>query len=111
MKPETGFSNDGLGITKYIDICKKNGLLPVGCGTNSYNCDKMRWNGEPCLPMPNSWSCHMMDALKSNTGWGKDFVAIHAQAGTGFLDMPNGTPNGNDYLKAVCGKVAGILHH
>ena len=111
MKPETGFSNDGLGITQYIDICMKNGLLPVGCGTSSHNCDRRRWNGEPCLPMPNSWGCNMMDALKSNTGWGNDFVAIHAQANTGYLDIPNGTPNENDNLKAVCGKVAGILHH
>ena len=44
MQAATGFSNDGQGTTQYIDTCKQNGLLPVGCGTFTYNCDKHRYN-------------------------------------------------------------------
>ena len=116
MQPTNGFSYDAQGTTKYIDMCKQNGLLPVGCGTFSYNCDRYRVNDEPCIPMPDSWDCDMMDQLNTNTGWGNNIVAIQNDgSGKGYLLKPNGTPKSTENLKPVCGKVTGILqircHH
>ena len=39
MEAATGFSDNAQGIKHYIDICKHNDFLPVGCGTSSNNCD------------------------------------------------------------------------
>ena len=115
MQPADGFSDDAQGTTQYIDMCKKNGLLPVGCGTFSYNCDKHRYNDEPCIPMPDSWGCNMMDQLNTNTGWGNNIVAIQYDSTSGYLYKPNGSPSSSQNLQAVCGKVKGILqilrHH
>ena len=111
-KATTGFSNDQEGVDHYINLCKRYGLLPVGCGTSRSNCDKNRFNDEPCLPMPESWSCNMMWKIKSATGWGSDIVAINADnSPSKFLLKPGGfdqKPNGNENLQAVCGKVSGI---
>ena len=80
MNATTGFANDQEGINHYINLCKRNGLLPVGCGTSYYNCDKNRFNDEPCIPMPESWDCNMMQAMKSNTGWGNNIVASYGDS-------------------------------
>ena len=110
MQPATGFSDDALGTTQYIDMCKQKGLLPVGCGTSSYNCDKHRYNDEPCIPMPDLWGCNMMDQLNTNTGWGNDIVAIQSDgSGSHYLIKPNGSPTSTENLKPVCGQVPGIL--
>ena len=108
MEAATGFSNNPRGIEHYIDICKQNNLLPVGCGTSWDNCDKNRYNGEPCLPMPETWGCTMMEQLKTNTGWGNNIVAFYADARYG-LYTPNGEPTENENLQAVCGKPAGMF--
>ena len=108
MPAATGFSDDAQGTTKYINICKQNGLLPVGCGS-SLNCDKNRINGEPCLPMPASWSCTMMSHLKTNTGWGNNIVAIQADRSHGYLYKPGAHPSASQNLQPVCGKVSGIF--
>ena len=116
MQAATGFSDDAQGTTQYIDTCMQNGLLPVGCGTFSYNCDKARHNDEPCIPMPDSWGCNMMSQLNANTGWGNNIVAIQADGSdTSYLYKPNGSPSSSQTLQPVCGKVTGILqilrHH
>ena len=116
MQAATGFSDDAQGTTQYIDTCMQNGLLPVGCGTFSYNCDKNRYNDEPCIPMPDSWGCNMMSQLNTNTGWGNNIVAIQADGSyTSYLHKPNGSPSSSQTLQPVCGKVTGILqilrHH
>ena len=109
MNATTGFANDQEGINHYINLCKRNGLLPVGCGTNNCNCDKNRFNDEPCLPMPESWRCNAMTKIKSTTGWGSNIVAILADnTRSYFLYKPDDYPNGNENLQAVCGKVSGI---
>ena len=116
MQPANGFSDDAQGTTQYIDMCKQNGLLPVGCGTFTYNCDKHRYNDEPCIPMPDSWGCSMMAQLNTNTGWGTSQVAIQTDgSSTNYLYKPNGNPAYSQTLQTVCGKVTGILkilcHH
>ena len=109
MNATTGFSNDQEGVDHYINLCKRNGLLPVGCGTSNSNCDKNRFNDEPCLPMPESWRCNAMTKIKSTTGWGSNIVAILADnTRSYFLYKPDDYPNGNENLQAVCGKVSGI---
>ena len=109
MNATTGFTYDQKGVDHYINVCKRNGLLPIGCGTNSHNCDKNRFNDEPCMPMPESWSCNidMMTKIRSTTGWGSNIVAI-SNDNTSFLKKGKGDPNGNEYLQAVCGRVSGI---
>ena len=117
MQAASGFSDDAQGTTLYIDICKQNGLLPVGCGTFTYNCDKHRYNDEPCIPMPDSWGCTMMAQLNTNTGWGNDAVAIHYDGSSNnyLLTGAPSNPTSSQNLQAVCGKVTGILqilrHH
>ena len=109
MNATTGFSNDQEGVDHYINLCKQNGLLPVGCGTSYYNCDKNRFNDEPCMPMPESWGCNVMTKIESTTGWGSNIVAILSDSrNSGFLYKPGGYPNGNENRHAVCGKVSGI---
>ena len=108
LQPATGFSDNSQGTTRYIDICKENGLLPIGCGTSLYNCDIHRYNGEPCLPMPESWDCNMMKNLKTNTGWNQNIVAIQSDASeSSHLFKPNGNPSENESLQPVCGQVRG----
>ena len=110
MQPNTGFSDDAQGTTQYIDICKRNGLLPVGCGTFTYNCDRNRYNDEPCIPMPDSWGCNMMSSLTTNTGWGINIVALQTDGSSNdFLYKPNGHPTSSENLHPVCGQVRGIL--
>ena len=111
MEAATGFSDNAQGIKHYIDICKHNDFLPVGCGTSSYNCDRNRYNGEPCLPMPETWGCNMMSDMKTNTGWGNNIVAFLADASSGnkLFKPYSGDPNENENLQAVCGKIAGIF--
>ena len=110
MNAETGFANDQEGVNHYINLCKRNGLLPVGCGTSYYNCDKNRFNDEPCIPMPESWDCNMMQAMKSATGWGNSIVASYGDSimRDKFLYKPGAPPNRNENLQAVCGKLSGI---
>ena len=113
MPKETGFSDDAQGTRKYINICKRNGLLPVGCG----DCDKYRINGEPCLAMPTSWGCNMLRRMYSNTGW-DNIVTFLSNGRTdsvnngrlythtqGWVYRPSPSYN----LHPVCGKVAGIF--
>ena len=111
MNAETGFTNDVQGVRHYIDICKQHGLLPIGCGY-TFNCDMKRPFAEPCLPMPESWGCHMMLQLSINTGWRNNIVAFQyrsASANALRLLTPHGEPTKNQNLRAVCGKLAGIL--
>ena len=126
MEAATGFSDNPQGIEHYIDICKQNNLLPVGCGTSTYNCDMNRYNGEPCLPLPEAWGCNLgttLQDLKANTGWDNRVVAIqsatyrgtyiavllvkHPKDSSGHNDA--GHPNENENLQAVCGKPAGMF--
>ena len=112
MQKTKGFSNDAEGLEHYINLCKRNGLLPIGCGTDSRNCDKNRFNDEPCLPMPKSWDCNMMTEIKENTGWGSNMVAIladnnYSEETHTFLYKPGAYPKGNENLQAVCGKISG----
>ena len=119
MEAATGFSDNPQGIENYIDICKHNNLLPVGCGTSTYNCDMNRYNGEPCLPLPEAWGCNLrttMQDLKNNTGWDNRVVAIQSATyrGTYLVKHPisyesSGHSNGNENLQAVCGKPAGMF--
>ena len=114
MQAATGFSDDGQGTTHYIDTCKKNGLLPVGSGTFSYNCDRNRYDDEPCIPMPDSWgsSSDMLSSLNTNTGWGNNIVAMQDDGKRNAdLYKPGQQPTGNENLQAVCGKVTGISHN
>ena len=111
MEAATGFSDNAQGTTKYIDTCKQNGLLPVGCGTTSYDCDKNRYYGEPCLPMPASWNCNMMSYLRDNLGWGNNIVALQADNRHGYLYKPNGNPSGGENLRPVCGKITGGIFY
>ena len=109
MNAETGFTNDvgKQGVEHYIDICKQHDLLPIGCGRPGVNCDIDRPLAEPCLPMPESWGCQMMPKLSTNTGWHNNIVAFqHRRL---MLSTPNGEPTENQSLRAVCGKLAGIL--
>ena len=108
MQAATGFSDDAQGFTKYIDTCKQNGLLTVGCGSASYDCDKNRYNGDPCLPMPLSWSCNVMSATIDATGWGNNIVALQSQDRS-YLYKPNAQPTGGENLQPVCGKIIGIF--
>ena len=104
MQAETGFSYNAEGTTKYIETCKQNGLLPVGCGAPGYDCDKS-YNGEPCLPMPGSWGCRMINGLRDATGWGNNIVALVLN----YMGTPNGDPSGGENLQPVCGKITGIF--
>ena len=104
MNAATGFTNTGQGLRHYIDICKQHDLLPIGCG-HVFNCDKKRVLAEPCLPMPESWGCQMLLQLSTNTGWHNNIVAFQI---VGLLTQ-HGAPNENENLRAVCGKLAGIL--
>ena len=109
MKVATGFSQHD--INHYINMCKRNGLLPVGCGNRSYNCDKNRYNGEPCVPMPEAWHCNMMTELRDNTGWGNNIVAFLSDSQhSDSLYSVGRYPSGSDNLHAVCGKVIGMFH-
>ena len=106
MNAATGFTNTGQGVRHYIDICKQHDLLPIGCG-HVFNCDMKRPFAEPCLPMPESRGCQMLLQLSTNTGWHNNIVAFqHRRL---MLSTPNGEPNENQSLRAVCGKLAGIL--
>ena len=109
MPATTGFSKDSQGTKKYINICKRNGLLPVGCGTSSHNCDKNRIYDEPCVPMPTSWNCNMMSKLKEATGWGDNIVAFRSNGGeSNFLwKSTDAYTSSSDSLHPVCGKVTG----
>ena len=107
MQPATGFSSDSIGLDYYISLCKKNGLLPVGCGTSGHNCDLNRHKDEPCIPMPSAWGCRMIHQLKQNTGWGDQIVAMHADASYDLI-TPNGNPNKTTMLQPVCGKITGM---
>ena len=109
MPATTGFSKDSQGTKKYIDICKRNGLLPVGCGHVSHNCDEKRIYDEPCVPMPQSWSCHMMAKMKDATGWGNNIVAFYSDGGNSNLlwKSTNAYPSSSESLHPVCGKVTG----
>ena len=110
MNAETGFTNTAEGIQHYIDICKQNDLLPIGCGRPGVNCDIDRPLAEPCLPMPESWGCQMMPKLSTNTGWHNNIVAFqHRALGNNGLYTSNGFPTKNQNLRAVCGRLAGIL--
>ena len=118
MKEATGYSDDAQGSNNYINLCKQNGLLPIGCGSVHYNCDKHRYRGEPCVPMPEEWNCPMIAKLRDNTGWGNNIVAmqdddqidthLYSMRGWG-LGLSN-DPTANDKLKAVCGQVVGSYH-
>ena len=111
MNAATGFTNTGQGLRHYIDICKQHDLLIIGCGY-TLNCDKKRPFAEPCLPMPESWGCHMMLQLSINTGWRNNIVAFQyrsASANALRLLTPHGEPTKDQSLRAVCGKLAGIL--
>ena len=107
MNAETGFTTDVQGVRHYIDICKRHDLLPIGCGRPGVNCDIDRPLAEPCLPMPESWGCQMLLQLSTNTGWHNNIVAYqHRRL---MLSTPHGEPTENQNLRAVCGKLAGIL--
>ena len=112
MQKTTGFSNDAEGLEHYIHLCKGNGLLPVGCGTASGNCNKNRFNDEPCLPMPKSWDCNIMTEIKENTGWGSNIVASpsyskdYSEETHTFLYKPSAYPKEDENLQAVCGKIS-----
>lgn len=110
MNAETGFMNTAEGIQHYIDICKQNDLLPIGCGRSGFDCntDTGRPLGEPCLPMPESWGCNMLPQLSTDTGWHNNIVAFQHRALL-KLYTSNGVPTENKYLRAICGKLAGIL--
>ena len=109
MKVATGFSQDA--INHYINMCKRNGLLPVGCGNVNYNCDKNRYNGERCVPMPAAWGCNMMRQLKDNTGWGNNIVAFLSDTQYNeYLYSVSRYPTASDNLHAICGKVLGMFH-
>ena len=106
MNAATGFTNTAQGLLHYIDICKQHDLLPIGCG-HVFNCDMKRPFAEPCLPMPESWGCQMLLQLSTNTGWHNNIVAYqHRRL---ILSTPNGELTENQSLRAVCGKLAGIL--
>ena len=54
----TGFATKSkAGALKYNQLCRAAGLLPVGCGGGSYDCDAKRYFGSAeCVPMPAAWS-------------------------------------------------------
>ena len=107
MNAETGFTTDVQGVRHYIDICKQYDLLPIGCGRLGVNCDIDRPLAEPCLPMPESWGCNMLLQLSINTGWHNNIVAYQHRRLS--LLTPHGEPTKDQSLRAVCGKLAGIL--
>ena len=95
---------------KYIAACTAAGLLPVGCGEGNYHCNTNRFQGSPCVEVPASWSCNMLDSLHSHTGWtdivtflsdnrdSKDrLYAYLSSAGT------HGEPSMSNVLSPVCG--------
>ena len=111
MKAANGYSDNAQGSNTYIELCKRNGLLPVGCGSGSHNCDKNRYNGERCVPMPAAWGCNMMRQLKDNTGWGNNIVAFLSDTQYNeYLYSVSRYPTASDNLHAVCGKVVGMFH-
>ena len=111
LKSASGFSDDSQGTKHYIDMCKKHRTLPIGCGTEKYNCDRNRHIGEPCVPMPKAWGCNMMSKLKEITKWGSNIVAIQSDADESgaYLFKPGNHPDKNDHLQPVCGLIAGMF--
>ena len=107
----TGFSDDINGAKYYSGLCKAKGFLQVGCGGDSDSCEKHSNNGEPCLPLPETWGCNMLGQLSTNTGWGNNIVALQGYGNNRneYLYTPSGHPNKNENRYAVCGRVTSKL--
>jgi len=110
MKPKTFASDDVSGYEAY---CKSVGLLVVGCGTSSYDCQKVRGKGN-CISVPAAWSCNSLSRIRSNIGTEKRVVALCTTGDTGcskpmYSDGPTGGSGYTDTFKSqeqypVCGK-------
>merc|ERR1712216_86646 len=92
--PKANFDNYKASEDKYVNMCRKAGLWPVGCGDVS-NHDS---SGCPqAVAMPVNWSCNMMTKLKGifgnsvialQTGIGKH--TLYAVSNIGQSEQPNG---------------------
>jgi hypothetical protein len=98
-------SNSKAGMDKYVNICRKSGLLAVGCGdVNNYDAGVCPW----VIGVPKSWGCNMMGNLKNKAGLtpnGENAVALLTKLGSGtqyLYTTRNGYPSG--MTQPVCGK-------
>jgi len=108
LAPQSIGNNDA---TTYSNACKAVGLLPIGCGTPSYDCGKKFGNGKgnSCIGMPSSWSCNMMAGMCKKAGWGTNCMAFCTDGATNgctytMYTATSAYPAGNSQFFPVCGK-------
>ena len=114
----TGLTNSKAGATKYNQLCRAAGLLPVGCGGGTgsggpWDCEARRYFGTAeCIPMPTSWKCFVDAAMSRATGW-KSIVMFDSDGtGSGWNSWLMGysggktvAPTGRDAFHPVCAKI------
>ena len=65
----------GDDVSEYTAYCKSYGLLPVGCGTSEYDCQKEMGKGN-CVSVPNGWNCNALTDMRRKIGTEKRILAF-----------------------------------
>jgi len=101
----TYLTNNKQGMDRYVNLCRMNGLLGVGCGNvNNYDAGNCPYT----IGVPKSWGCNMMGGLQSHTGFGSSYPAVALQTKLGssayLYSTSNTNPASGNVVYPVCGK-------
>jgi len=96
---------------KYYELCKAQGLLPVGCGTawSQYDCGKAQGRNK-CISLPNQFSCYAANAARSATNFKGNLLTFATNGNSynggnpGYFYTTAGAADPNRLYHPLCGK-------
>jgi len=103
--------NDSKWKKKYFDLCKAEGMLPVGCGTawSQYDCGKAQGRNA-CISLPNQFSCYATSSARSATKFKGNLLSFATNGNSynngnpGYFYTTAGVAQTNRLYHPLCGK-------
>lgn len=100
--------NDPNWKSRYIKVCKDEGMVPVGCNRvwSSYDC-RGKQGANNCMGMPQGFSCNMLGGVRRATNFKGNLIGYFTNgevyAGSYFYTT-NGNPSTSQMYHPLCGK-------
>jgi len=103
-------NNDPNWKSRYIKVCKDEGMVPVGCGTRvswpTYDC-RATQRANNCMGLPQGFKCNAIDSARRITNFKGNLIGYYTNGegyNSNYFYTTDGPPSTSQKYHPLCGK-------